>query len=235
MAKKKETKDAEGFIEIPFGAFDSETIGWTYTIPEGFTAKIEDGKIIVEKAESEDEKIRKWLIGYITDEIDDNEFTAGGAEKAHNAIAWLEKQKEQKSLSLEDKVKHPLYVEGFEAGKEVGRLFENVFGKQKPAEWSDSVAKEMFIKALERAVEQTKKGYELTDCDKHSWWEDFKAYSGINPAVWSEEDEENFKWFDKFFRAESIMCDGRDIPQDKYLWFKSLRPLSHWKPSKEQM
>ncbi len=49
MAKKKETKDADGFIEIPFGAFDSETIGWTYTIPEGFTAKIEDGKIVVEK------------------------------------------------------------------------------------------------------------------------------------------------------------------------------------------
>ena len=62
---------------------------------------------------------------------------------------------------------------------------------QKPAEWSDSVAKEMFIKALERAVEQTKKGYELTDCDKHSWWEDFKAYSGINSAEWSEEDEKN--------------------------------------------
>lgn len=26
-------------------------------------------------------------------------------------------------------------MEGFEAGKEVGRQFENVFGKQKPAEW----------------------------------------------------------------------------------------------------
>ena len=61
--------------------------------------------------------------------------------------------------------------------------------EQKPAKWSDSVAKEMFIKALERAVEQTKKGYELTDCDKHSWWEDFKAYSGIKPAEWSEEDK----------------------------------------------
>lgn len=55
--KKKEIKDADGFIEIPFGAFDSETIGWTYTIPEGFTAKIEDGKIIVEKKESNDERI----------------------------------------------------------------------------------------------------------------------------------------------------------------------------------
>ena len=63
--------------------------------------------------------------------------------------------------------------------------------EQQPAKRSDSVAKEMFIKALERAVEQTKKGYELTDCDKHSWWEDFKAYSEIKPAEWSEEDERN--------------------------------------------
>jgi hypothetical protein len=44
------------------------------------------------------------------------------------------------------------------------------------------------------------------------------------PAEWSEEDEENFKWFDKLFRAESTVIGGRDIPQDKYLWFKSLRP-----------
>lgn len=48
---------------------------------------------------------------------------------------------------------------------------------------------EKYKKALERAVEQTKKGYELTDCDKHSWWEDFKAYSEIKPTEWCEEDE----------------------------------------------
>lgn len=55
------------------------------------------------------------------------------------------------------------------------------------------------------------------------------------PAEWSEEDEDNFKWFDKLFRAESIVIGGRDIPQDKYLWFKSLRPQPQWKPSEEQM
>ena len=44
------------------------------------------------------------------------------------------------------------------------------------------------------------------------------------PAEWSKEDEANFAWFDKFFRAESVVANGRDIPQDKYLWFKSLHP-----------
>lgn len=46
-----------------------------------------------------------------------------------------------------------------------GRVFTN-----------DSNAKEMFIKALERVEEENAKGYKLTDCDKNSWWEDFKAY-----------------------------------------------------------
>jgi hypothetical protein len=41
----------------------------------------------------------------------------------------------------------------------------------------DSNAKEMFIKALERVEEQNAKGYKLTDCDKNSWWEDFKVYT----------------------------------------------------------
>lgn len=47
-----------------------------------------------------------------------------------------------------------------------GRVFTN-----------DNNAKEMFIKALERVEEENAKGYKLTDCDKNSWWEDFKTYT----------------------------------------------------------
>ena len=56
--------DNEKNIEIPFGANDSELGGWEYTIPEGYEAVIEDGKIKVRKAESEDEKVRKELKFY---------------------------------------------------------------------------------------------------------------------------------------------------------------------------
>ena len=59
-------------------------------------------------------------------------------------------------------------------------------------------------------------------------------YRPQKPAEWSKEDEENFKWFDKFFRAESVMAGGRDIPQDKYLWFKSLRPQPKQEWSEEE-
>lgn len=43
-------------IEIPFGAFDSELQGFTYTIPEGYTAEIKEGKIIVKKEKSKYER-----------------------------------------------------------------------------------------------------------------------------------------------------------------------------------
>ena len=50
-------------------------------------------------------------------------------------------------------------------------------GEQNTAEFDDTNAKRMFIKALERVEEQNAKGYKLTDCDKNSWWEDFKNYT----------------------------------------------------------
>jgi len=62
-----------------------------------------------------------------------------------------------------------------------GRVFTN-----------DNNAKEMFIKALERVEEENAKGYKLTDCDKNSWWEDFKSYVSCTfeqKSAWSEEDE----------------------------------------------
>ena len=58
-------KQEKDFIEAPFGAKDSELEGFEYTIPQGYEAEIKDGKVIVRKAESEDEKIRKEIIKYI--------------------------------------------------------------------------------------------------------------------------------------------------------------------------
>ena len=98
--------------------------------------------------------------------------------------SFIEKQKEQKplppfdELTPEEKMNHPLYLEGFDTGREVQRVFD----EQKPAEWS-------------------------------------------------EEDEAMLK------SILDVLLNGRFGTSAKYRkeidWLKSFRP--HWKPSEEQM
>ena len=85
------TQEEKDFIEIPFGAADSELCGWEYTIPEGYTAEIKDGKIIVKKEESEDEKIRKEIIALVKSQKEQQWHRDGAIYD--RMIAWLEKQK----------------------------------------------------------------------------------------------------------------------------------------------
>ena len=90
------------FIEIPFGARDSETLGWEYTIPDDMEAKIENGKIIVRKKKSEDEKIRKALIHYFN-HPENTSFEYWEAIPKAEVLAWLEKQKPVNTQQVKDK------------------------------------------------------------------------------------------------------------------------------------
>lgn len=85
--------DKPRFIEIPFGADDSELKGWEYTIPEGFEAEIKDGKVVVREKETEDETTRKWLINAIQEDIEDYLFDDEGLVKAEAAVTWLKNLK----------------------------------------------------------------------------------------------------------------------------------------------
>jgi hypothetical protein len=111
-------------------------------------------------------------------------------------------------------------------------------------------AKEMFIKALERVEEQNAKGYKLTDCDKNSWWEDFKEYTTSEQilansaktckdeqkSAWSEEDSArlqriiDFLWYNRKGDTDTIYQQEQDID-----WLKSLKDKYTWKPSDEQI
>lgn len=75
------------FIEKAFGIKDSELEGWEYNIPEGYTASIENGKIIVKKEESEDKRIRKELIDFVKSRL-------AGFPDCKRFTNWLEKQGE---------------------------------------------------------------------------------------------------------------------------------------------
>lgn len=75
-----------------------------YEIPEGYEARIDGNKVIIEKKESDDERMVKFIkkqLFNIKKTITENyELDA----KLTNAIDWLEKQGEQKPTGLSEKI-----------------------------------------------------------------------------------------------------------------------------------
>ena len=128
-----------------------------------------------------DERIRKSLIRNFTNQHSSNFPTADGFTR-EQILSWLERQGDY--ANFRDKAQVGDRITKNEDGilvnlSQLNRVAkaEERQGEQKPAEFDDTNAKRMFIKALERVEEQNAKGYKLTDCDKNSWWEDFKAYT----------------------------------------------------------
>ena len=134
-------------------------------------------KHILPHLKSSNKRIRQALIRFHKCTIDIDGI------KGDEIIDWLEKQDEQKpnpySGTSFEYNGHTWGMCARDNGVEIlidGNLKGRVFT-------DDSKAKEMFIKALERVEEQNAKGYKLTDCDKNSWWEDFKAYGGYSEQI----------------------------------------------------
>ena len=143
--------------------------GKEYTIPEGYEAKIEDGKVIVRKKVSEDETIRKELLDFISSPDVSRMLDE---EKQAKWFAWLEKQKEQsaklpfvasgKDAYCLDKLYYLIRESEYEDDvKNYIRDFLNRnYGKQKPKkeDWNDedSVA----IKEIQTALN-------VTYCESH--------------------------------------------------------------------
>lgn len=146
-------------IEIPFGAKDSELMGWEYTIPEDMEAVIKDGKVVVRKKENKDERIIKNLqtclhCGKTHGMVNNDEYLV--------CKNYLEKQKEQKPTectpdSALQKIKRAMtdckklsehykdtkenfyqYYGGKAEGLQLALTYfgnENELTEQKPAEW----------------------------------------------------------------------------------------------------
>lgn len=144
--------------EIPFGSKDSELYKFEYTIPEGYEARIEDGKVIVTKKDSEDERIRKMLIEQMErwKKCAEDNNVEQDVKDASDAIAYLEKRKEQKPIPTEDEkdflekeVKAFLcnYDKEFDDDAPTYDIAEHFYqlGKnsQKPAEWSEEDEKHL--------------------------------------------------------------------------------------------
>lgn len=148
----------------------------------------------------------------------------------------LEKQKEP--LTPEEKMKHPLYVEGFEAGKQVGAQYEAVFGKQKeqkPTEWdfrpygvNETVDKLIAIaECLEMDGDCLFNGYSGTECGKFLR-ELARKQIGCKPVEWGEEDEKMMQYV-----IGSIDTNISDSNFKRIrIWFESIKdrvqPKQEW-------
>ena len=90
-ADKNATTKQDGWLEIPFGAKDSELQESTYYIPKGFHAEIDDDKVVIKK----DEKSAAWSDedeNYLQSAENACEYQYG---KNTSTILWLKSLKDR--------------------------------------------------------------------------------------------------------------------------------------------
>ena len=166
-------------IEIPFVVKDSELQEFEYAIPQGYEAEIKGGKVIVKKVESDDDKIGKELIRFITicDESDEKEL-----QPYRKWIAWLEaileKKGEQKPIEEANGEDY-----GIDSLWHAVRILEKTYGKVDGYQTDDGIlAHECAITAVKKLKVQ-------------------------KPVEWSEEDRYNLSSIEGMIHT--LKGDGR--------------------------
>ena len=204
-------------IEIPFGAKDSELVGFEYTIPEGYKAEIKDGKVIVRKAENEDEKIRKWIINYLNNRIL-NSAIIDEKKNCLNAISWLEKQGEH--ANFRNKIQIGDKVTRNEDGVLVNLSQLNRVAKKDEKQGENNMGiSEATKQKLEDNLHKALEKETPESCNE------FLDEQGEQKPAWSEEDET---------RLNNICRLLVGLPLYQF-WLKSLRPRKQWKPSDREL
>lgn len=184
---------------------------------------------------SEDERIRNGIIHFIL-------YEAGNIldeETEHAFITWLEKQKEP--LTPEEKMNHPLYLEGFDMGRQVGEVVAH------PAEWSeeDKETIEKTICILETNFKPNE-GFTGLDINRSQLVDRLNSLRPQPKQKWSEEDS---RILYNVISYVGYAAGQRGVRDDEFKeansWLKSLKNRGtpqksntnspSWKPSKVQM
>ena len=201
--------------------------------------------LIPELAESEDERIRKWLLAQLQ-ETRRNEAIPSSVSSVAKAITWLEKQKEQKPNpyilceSIKDKIKTYIAnhfitdkVVKTDVASIVHAMEEGVkFGmaEQKPAEFTsnqfDGITYGMSGHSTDKPAEWNEEDIKKIRSEEYTKGFNDAAFGG-KVKEWSEEDENNLH------RVIRVLEDNDSDWKELSDWLKSLRPS--WKPSEEQM
>lgn len=201
--------------EIPFGAFNSKLMHQEINIPEGFEANIEGDKIILKKIESDDERIRKYLIRYI-----DN--TMRSSTLKSKLLAWLEKQdksSDQIHYWTEEEIEPIIsdYLRGAEHyGGMIGRL--RCLNPKSLEKQRTSYTKSDVDDAYLKGIRDTKNELEKQGEQKPDW--SIKEKLMLNDIIETTERSNIFK---ENYQRELID------------WLKSLKDKYTWKPSIAQL
>jgi GNAT superfamily N-acetyltransferase len=112
---------------------------YEYEIPEGYEAKIEGGKVIIEMKESEDERIRRDILETLSYGLacEESILMPGVKTTLKEATAYLEKQKEQKEKVATE---WPNLSNCYRNCKKcMAKCFyrKEPYEEKKPAEWSE--------------------------------------------------------------------------------------------------
>lgn len=101
-------------------------------IPEGYEARIEGNKVIIEQKKSKDERIRKHIVTFLleADKMGD------APEEVAKWIAYLERQKEQKPAELSEREERLMKALQTTNARMVELVEENYNLKESKQEWS---------------------------------------------------------------------------------------------------
>lgn len=215
-------------------------------------------RIFPELRESEDDKIKKWLISQLKIKSDGTNSELD--IMIDKAISWLEKQGEQilansaKTCKDEQKpadfsdlrtwkyIVDAVWTEKEGIGQyldsqfteEVAKKLQKRFGNIEQKPWSEE--DELHIRELESLVKRiwavAEHENDKETIHKMSDLSFFlKTYKPHPKQEWSEEDERNLNDAILFIETGTYSLDKDNLIN----WLKSLRPQSTWKPSDEQM
>ena len=140
----------------------------TVEIPEGYEARIEGNKVILERKDSEDERIRKELIEFL-DELwhlgKNTNFDRWGKADCAKWIAYLERQKEQKPAEWSEEDKQTIR----DAINRIGQLdhYWNRPTDEKLIERLKSLRPQSHWKPSEEQMEELLTAIEYLDVDGH--------------------------------------------------------------------
>lgn len=217
--------------------------------------------LIPELRESEDERIRKWIIEELKDSLHEIEAMYSGdydnrdehdkerQAYLNKALAYLEKQKEQKpNIEL---IQRSWYMEGYhdrEFGKEPKWILKTGEGGPKHElnpKYGQPLTGQQVTEEQLHNLNEAIKSLRMDGCEKiadslHSLYDILKTQR-TEPAEWSEEDEKIIDTIVSIlgqyvdYKAVSGTGSGYATPRynKEIAWLKSIRPS--WKPSEGQM